>query len=331
MNNKSFENELKLIDLIKKINKSKRIVFSISLFFVLCGIITSLLLPVKYSSSTIFISQSQESNNSSLSGVASLVGINLGSSSFGSEIPLSTYPLITRSPEFKRLLLNKIIDKNDNLTLKNFLVQYHKLDFVNSEIMPSIYVSQIEEECFEILDDIISVQINQKEGFITISTVMSIAKYTALVANYSREILQDIIIKNKIERAKQNLEFSENQLKTKKVEFNKIQSKLAVFKDSNLNIVNSSIVSEQDRLEAEFEIINAVVTELSKQVESAKLQVKRDTPIFSSIKQAVIPNKRDSPKRTQLVIIFGFVGFLFSIGYVLIREVLIDLYHEILK
>ena len=46
---------------------------------------------------------------------------------------------------------------------------------------------------------------------------------------------------------------------------------------------------------AEFGIINAVVSELSKQVEQAKLQVTKDTPVFT-IREAVIPNKK-SPKK----------------------------------
>ena len=65
---------------------------------------------------------------------------------------------------------------------------------------------------------------------------MPIAKYSAIVAKTS-EILQSIIIENKIETAKQNLNFSEKQLNEKKLEFDEIQSKLA-FSDSNLNVVN---------------------------------------------------------------------------------------------
>ena len=84
-------------------------------------------------------------------------------------------------------------------------------------------------------------------------------------------------------------------------------------------------------LQAEFEIINAVVTELSKQVEQAKLQVTKDTPVFSTIKEAVIPNVRKSPKRTQTVLIFSLVGLIFSIVFVLAIEPLRNLLKEIKK
>ena len=72
-----------------------------------------------------------------------------------------------------------------------------------------------------------------------------------------------------------------------------------------------------------------MVTELSKQVEQAKLQVTKDTPVFSTIKEAIIPIQRTSPKRKQLVLIFGFIGFSIACIYILIAETLIKIINEI--
>ena len=158
---------------------------------------------------------------------------------------------------------------------------------------------------------------------------MPIAEYSAILANNAKEILQKIIIENKIESAKQNLEFSKKQLREKEIEFDEVQTKLSFFKDSNLNAVNSFVINEKDKLEAEFQIINAVVTELSKQVEQAKLQVTKDTPVFSTLREAVIPNKRTSPKRTQMVIIFCLFGFIISCVIILIKDPLKSILDEL--
>ena len=99
------DEEIDLVEILKKIYKSRKFILIISFFFALLGVAVALLSPVKYSSETIFITQNQESNSSSLSGVASLVGINVGTSNFGGEIPSSMYPQVTNSPKFKRLLL----------------------------------------------------------------------------------------------------------------------------------------------------------------------------------------------------------------------------------
>ena len=307
-------------EIFKKIYNSKKVILYSSIAFTLIGISISLISPIKYSSSTIFITQNQENTQSNLSGVASLVGINLGTSSLGGDIPSAMYPLIGESTKIKRLLLNTTINNKKNLTLKKFLIEHHKIDEKNDSFLSLMEMSKLEEICFNILSEIISINVNQKDGFITINSTMPIAEYSAIVTKNSREILQNIIIENKIETARQNLNFSQKQLSEKKLEFDEIQSKLAYFSDSNLNTVNSFVINEKNKLEAEFEIINAVVTELSKQVEQAKLQVTKDTPVFSTIKEVIIPNKRISPKRTQLVLIFASIGFILSCIYVILAE-----------
>ena len=209
------------------------------------------------------------------------------------------------------------------------LIGFYKLNKDNDKTNSDLYVSELENDFFNMIDNIISVSVNVKDGFITLSSTLPVAEYSAILTKKAKEILQKIIINNKIESANQNLIFSQQQLEEKKLIFDEIQAKLAYFSDSNLNSVNSFVINERDKLEAEFQIINAVVTELSKQVEQVKLQVSKDTPVFSTIKEAVIPIKRTSPKRTQLVIIFGFIGLVFSTGFILIKDILFDVFNEV--
>tara|TARA_Y100000992_G_C21269249_1_gene495729 strand:- start:563 stop:1558 length:996 start_codon:yes stop_codon:yes gene_type:complete len=323
--------EIDLIKISKTIWNGKKIIITISSFFILAGIIVSLLSPVLYTSSTIFIPSSQESSTgSSLSGVASLVGINLGGISSGNDISPSIYPKVGESVEFKRLLLEGFIDEKKQIKMKNFLIDYYKIDN-NSKINNSniSFVSELENDLFDIINEILTININQKDGFVTISTNMPESEYAAYAAINARNILQKIIINNKIKSAKQNLKFSEEQLKSKRIEFNDIQNKLGYFNDSNLNIVTSAIINERESLEAEFQIINAVIVELSKQVEQNKLQVSKDTPVFSIIKEATMPISRSSPKRTQMVVVFGFIGFIISIAYVVLKNPLLQIVNEI--
>ena len=114
--------EIDIIEILKKIYKSRKFILIISFSFILIGTVVALLSPLKYSSETIFITQNKESDTSSLSGVASLVGINLGLSNFGGEIPSSMYPQVSQSPKFKRLLLNENIDLQDKINLKEYLI-----------------------------------------------------------------------------------------------------------------------------------------------------------------------------------------------------------------
>lgn len=323
------DDKIDLLDILKKIYKSKKIILITSFSFALLGVLIALLSPVKYSSETIFITQNQESNSSSLSGVASLVGINLDVSNFGGEIPSLMYPKVSQSPKFKRALLNSYIDFDNKINFKQFLIGNYNLEKENDNIKSDLYMSKLESICFDIIDEVLSLDVNQKDGFITLSSTLPVAEYATNLTINAKEILQEIIISNKIKSANQNLIFSQQQLLEKKLIFDEIQGKLAYFSDSNLNSVNSLVINEKNKLEAEFQIISAVVTELSKQVEKVKLQVSKDTPVFSTIKEAIVPVARTSPKRTQIVIIFGFLGLVFSTAYILIKDSLLNIFIEI--
>lgn len=323
------DNEIDLVEILKKIYKSRKYIIIISFSFALIGVVVALLSPSKFSSETIFITQNQDSNSSSISGVASLVGINLGTSNFGGEIPSSMYPQVSQSPKFKRLLLNEYIDFDDKINLKQFLIDYYNLSIENDTIESDLYVSEIENNLFNRINEIISINVNQKDGFITLTSTLPVAEYSAILTIKAKEILQEIIINNKIESANQNLIFCEQQLEEKKLIFDEIQAKLAYFSDSNLNSVNSFVINERNKLEAEFQVIKAVVTELSKQVEQVKLQVSRDTPVFSTIKEPIIPILRTSPKRKQIVLIYGFIGLVISTGFILFKDSFLNIFNRI--
>ncbi len=322
--------EIDLIELLKTAWNGKKQIIIISFVFALLGVAAALLSPVVYTSSTTFInSQTESSTSSGLSGVASLVGINLGGMSSGSEIPPSMYPQLGESIEFKRDLLNSNIDEKEQIKLKDFLANYNDIEKSVTENNNKLFISEYENELFNVIDDVISISVNQKDGFVTISAKMPNSEYAANTCINAREILQKTIIDNRIKSAKQKLEYTEKQLASKRIEFEEIQNKLAYFNDSNINLVTSSVINERDKLEAEFQIINAVMIELSKQVEQRKLQVSEDTPVFSIVKEASMPVKRSSPKRAQMVLIFGFIGLATSILYTLIKVPVAEIVKEI--
>ena len=328
MNNNS--DEIDLIELLKTAWNGRKQIIIISFIFVLIGLAVALLSPVVYSSSTTFInSQTESSSGSGLSGVASLVGINLGGMSSGSEIPPTMYPQIGESIEFNRVLLDSYIDEKKQIKLGGFLADYNGIEKSVTENSNKLFVSEYENNLFNVLKDVISISVNQKDGFVTISANMPESEYAANTCINAREILQQTVINNRIKSAKQKLEYSEEQLNSKRIEFEEVQNKLAYFNDSNLNLVTSSVINERDKLEAEFQIINAVMIELSKQVEQRKLQVSEDTPVFSIVKEASMPVTRSYPKRTQMVLIFGFIGLVASISYTLVKSPIAQILKEI--
>ena len=148
--------EIDLIEQLKTVWDGRKQVIIISFVFALIGVAVALLSPVIYSSSTTFINSQTESNSPlGLSGVASLVGINLGGYS-GSEIPPTIYPQIGESVEFKRSLLKSTVDKEKQIKLESFLADYNQIKTPESIENNKLFIPQYEDKLFDLINDIIS-------------------------------------------------------------------------------------------------------------------------------------------------------------------------------
>ena len=127
MENQYQEDEIDLIALVKSLWLERTFIYKTIIGFAVLGVIVSLLSPVIYTASSTFIPQtSQTGSSSSLSGVASLVGINLGGSLSGNEISPNLYPQIIGSVTYKRALLNLPVaddSLDSSILLKDYLHQ----------------------------------------------------------------------------------------------------------------------------------------------------------------------------------------------------------------
>ena len=360
MENQLKEDEIDLIALIKSLWISKKFIIKLTATFAALGVVVALLSPIEYTASSTFIPQSSQAGSSSnLSGVASLVGISLGGNISGNEIPPSLYPQIIQSTTYKRDVLElplKISSEKPSVLLKDYMLQKNSSsDFLgtvkkytimlpftilsaikgeekNSNYNSSSYamsVSSEEEGLFENLTGILKLSVNSKERFVTLSASMEDPLVSAIIAKGAQEILQKNIINYKIKSASEQLEFNQKLLDLKKIEFDSLQNKLALFRDSNLNIVDSRFQNKLSGLESEFNIVSAVYQEVSKQLEQSKLQVSRDTPVFSVIKKVTIPNQRSAPKRSLTVVIYSFIGFILGCGFVLAKTPFLKIIKEI--
>ena len=343
------EDEIDLIALLKQLWVSKKIILKSVFGFLLLGVVVALLSPTVYTASSTFIPQSSSSGagSSGLSGLASLAGINLGGAAVSSEIPASIYPQIIESVSFKRVLLQANVSglESSSKSLKEYLLNLNDGLSVGATIkkytigLPftilaaikgspeevkgspnnALIVSSEEEKLFEELENLLSLSVNAKEGFVTLSASINQASEAAYIVKAAREILQKTVIDYKIKSAQEILSFNKRELALKKTEFDSLQNRLALFKDGNLNIVDSRFENELDKIDSEFQIVSAVYQELTKQLEQSKLQVSKDTPIFSVIKPVTIPNERSAPKRSLIVLVYGFIGLVLSCGFVLLK------------
>ena len=159
-----------------------------------------------------------------------------------------------------------------------------------------------------------------KEGFINLSYTDENKFNSAIITDLAQKILERRIIDYKIKASKELLDFSLEQYNLKLSSFNDLQEKRANFEDQNLNISSSLYQIQLERLKAELAISQNVVKELANQVEKAKLQVSKDTPVITIISSVSIPFQKSSPNRKAVLGLFIFIGLSISLFYIFFKK-----------
>ena len=261
-----------------------------------------------------------------------------------SEFPPTLYPQVVNGVPFRvELLSNEITLNNELVAVKDYLEKKSSFNILGTIKkytigLPSLILSSFknqkeytneskiysitekDKDLFQILEKNLSLSINEKEGFITIAFTDTNKNVAAQITQISQNLLQEKIIEFKNKSSREMLDFALKQYSDKKESYEKLQDEKAVFVDKNINISSSLFQNKLNRLESEVNISESIVQQLASQVEQAKLQVNKDTPVFTTIKPVTIPFERSAPKRSLIVIIFLFLGFVLSCGYVLIKE-----------
>ena len=87
-------------------------------------------------------------------------------------------------------------------------------------------------------------------------------------------------------------------------------------KDRSQNMTTTRSRIEQERIQNKFNVANTIYGEMAKQLEQAKMQVKRDTPVLTVIQPVTVP-RQPSNSRAKTLIVWTFLGFVLGCGWVI--------------
>jgi hypothetical protein len=355
------EDQIDIIALISKVWAGRKFVIKIAIIAAVIGILVAFLTPNTYTASSMFTPNSSGSSPagaSGLKGLASLAGINIGSSMEGAkEISPMLYGKILESYTFKKELLEAPIKNLEEvISLRDFFEQeasyspflgtvkeytiglpskiigWFKSDTKEASLQSVDGINTVSEEEFEyfkVIDQMLTLAINDKDGYLEITATSKLPQLAAQLVKNAEIILQNQIIAIKTKSSSELLAYLEEQYTIKNKLLIEAQDNLANFKDRNLNISRSSFSNAQTRLETALQIETSVFQNVVTQLEQVKLQVAKDTPVFSFLKPVVVPTEKSAPKRSLIVVIWFFLGVVIGIGYLLVKEPVLDMIKQI--
>ena len=340
------EDEIDLIAIAKTLWNGRKTIFIGIGVGALLGVLVALGTPNEYTATSIMVPQTGGKSASGLSSLASLAGVDLGMAE-SSELSPVIYPQIVNSIPFKLELMQTMVQFSDEpkpISLFEYYTKEPKPTFLGTLKkytlgLPGVILKairgkqtetsalkdssnqplQLSKDQFEVkkkLDACVSLAVEKKDGYLTLTVVMPEALAAAQVAQKAQDLLQREIIKFKVEKSQANLDFIQERYNVAKAQAEGYQVNIASNSDKYKDLVSAVPQVTNTRLQTKYGISNTVYQELAKQLEQAKIQVKKDTPVFTIVEPVTIPSEKSKPSRASILIIWLFLGGIIGCGII---------------
>lgn len=162
--------------------------------------------------------------------------------------------------------------------------------------------------------------VDQKTGIISISAEFPDAILAAQITDQAYKFLTDYITDYRLEKVNKNLNFIRELHSNSENDFKKAQNELAAYRDKNKNIISASVKSEEERLQAKYNLAFNVYNNLSQQLEQAKIKVQEETPVFKVLNPVQVMNKKSKPKRMLIMSVMIIAGVVVGMGITFFRH-----------
>jgi len=351
------EEGIDIMALVKSLWDGRKTVIICTVVFMLLGLVAALTMKKEYSVSTVMVPQlNSKSGSSSLSSLASLAGFDLSSMSSSSELSPLIYPQIVNSVPFRLEMMHTPLHYSKSDTLIS-MIDYAEAGYEKPSIfgvikkytlgLPGVIMKAIrgeqpevelkdeeddasgvakplvvtvkEHEMLERFGEVMSLAVDKKEGYITLSVKGREPIQTAELAMKAQQKLQDEVTRFRIEKSESELEYIQARYDEVKQENDRYQEQLATLKDRSKNVATTRASIELERVQAKYNVASSIYNEMAKQLEQAKMQVKKDTPVFTVIQPVTVPMK-SANSRAKTLIVWTFFGVILGCGIVLGKE-----------
>ncbi len=354
------EEGLDIMAMMRNLWDGRKTIFICLGIFMALGLVAALTMKRTYRVTTVMVPQLNSRQNSSLGSLAALAGIDMGMPTSTTDLSPLVYPAIVNSVPFRLELMHTPlhyqkcdypismfdyalsgIEKPSLFTIvKKYTIGLPGL-IINeirgpqeeivygfatgsadtTVIIRPIVVSVDEQKMLDFFDKIVSLDVNKKDGYLTLTVNGIEPIQTAELAIKAQQLLQDLLTHYRVEKSEKELEYIQARYDEIKQENDRYQEQLAVILDRSQSMTNQRDRIERDRIQAKYNVSNAIFNEMAKQLEQAKMQVKRDTPVYAVIQPVSIPMKPSNSRARTLIIwtFFGFVvgcGIVFGKGYI---------------
>lgn len=340
------EEEIDLMALAAKLWKHKKRILLWGIAGAVVGIILGFSIPKTYTAGAVLSPEVSKKGGSSLSSMASLVGINLESGA--DAINFQLFPEIVASTPFIYELFDLQVRTKDGeieTDLLDYMKNHQKQAWfsyvlqapfkalgwfmslfskeeepVETSVLDPYNLPKEERDVVKYFAEKIIVNVDNKTGKINLSLEMQDPYVVATVMNAVLENLKNYMAEYHTSKARQDVENLTVICDERREDYYEAQQRYADYVDANKGVVLQSAQAERERLQQEMTLAYNVYSQVAQQLEASRIQVQQDKPAYAVVSPVTIPLKKTAPSKAKYMIMFAFLAGVIICGWILTDE-----------
>ncbi len=346
------QDEISLKELILKIKQWYRFLFTNWLVIVTAGIIGGAIgigyaftQKATYTASLSFALEDEKAGGagglSSALGLASSLGIDLGTSAGGAFSGANLIELMKSRRIVEKALLNPIVFNGKTQSLAQYFITVNELNknwSEKRELKNIVFEVDADRSKYTLQQDSILgnlygyiaganglLNVVQKDKKISIINVEVKSTDELFSKAFTESIAQEVssyYIEIKSKKARQNMEILQNQTDSIRAELNGAITGVAAAADNTFGLNPSMMVRKTPgtRRQVDVQANTAILTQLVTNLEMAKVSLLKETPLIQVIDRPILPLKKEKVGKLKSLIFGGFLAVFLTILVLIFKK-----------
>lgn len=343
------ELEIDLMEYARKLWDARKLLLKVAGIAAIVGVVIAFTTPKQYTVNVTLAPEMGKSGGSSLSGIASMLGVggfNMGNDADALNVTL--YPEIVSSTPFILDLMDTPVSTLDeeqpDTTLVGYLEEYTSSSLMGTVMslpfkaiggIMSLFKSEEEEgtsginpfqltreqsQLVEGLKKQIVANVDKKTGVTTVSVTMQDPLVAAILTDTVIVKLKEHITKYRVSKAEDDCKYLEQLNDQRRDEYHAKQKLYANYVDANKNVVLQSVRIEQERLQNDMNLAYQVYNQVATQLEMAKAKVQEAKPVFAVVEPATVPLNPSGTSRKMILVGIVFLAVAGAAAWILFGQ-----------
>lgn len=345
------EMEIDLMEYARKLWANRMLLLKIGGIAALVGVLIALGTPKVYTVNVTLAPEASSGKRSSMSSIASMLGVGGMSASEADALNISLYPDIVASTPFIIDLLDTpvqtIDEKMPETTLTEHIKQNKKswlgiiLSLPSKAIagIKSLFIDKEEESTPETINPfhltfgqassvnglrrMISVTTDKKTGVTVLSVTMQDPMVAAIVTDTVLVKLKEHIINYRVSKAQEDCKYYEKLYNESKQKYYEAQKNYANFVDANKNLILKSAEIESDRLQNEMNLAFSIYNEMAGQLQMGLAKIQEAKPMFTVVEPSSVPLLPSGTSSKMIVVGTVFLALVAGAAWILFGQELL--------